>query len=144
MPGLKISDRRVPVGKSRFQETGRQEAALALRAEPLHSAHMSRHLHYAYDPGQGRQHWRTRAVAWSVALLLVIVLYFLSWGAVIYFNEKQPLPPNIRAVLDVVYHPIGWLHDHTPLRAPLESYVGFCVWLARDPLPANASTLLLP
>jgi hypothetical protein len=63
-----------------------------------------------------------RSTRWAVvlALLLLPALYALSLGpvklAVVHTGQ------GVRAYV-TFYRPLFWLHDHTPLRGPLEWYV---------------------
>ena len=54
-------------------------------------------------------------LAWVI--LAAPLLYILSIGPVLRFGGKTLLP------FDVIYAPVIWLHDHTPLEKPLEWYV---------------------
>jgi hypothetical protein len=71
------------------------------------------------EPGFGPLRW----VSWI--LLLVPCLYVLSMGPVVAVAGKNPASvPTIRAV----YSPVIWLHEHTPLKQPLEMYAKLWGW----------------
>ena len=48
------------------------------------------------------------------------LLYVLSIGPVFKFGGKPPLSLEF---VEAFYAPVIWLHDHTPLKKPLEWYV---------------------
>jgi hypothetical protein len=52
------------------------------------------------------------------------LLYVLSIGPVLAFGDKTLLRLE---VVEVIYAPVIWLHDHTPLKKPLEWYVDWWV-----------------
>ncbi len=58
-----------------------------------------------------------------VGLFLLPVLYVLSVGPAVWFIETQPRRGTAVDVYRVVYSPLGWLADNTPLRGPLYWYV---------------------
>ena len=62
--------------------------------------------------GQGR-------LTWVTIVVIVPVLYVLSIGPVGSVT-KTPTP-----FLAQLYYPVKWLHDHTPLKKPLEAYARF-------------------
>jgi hypothetical protein len=70
------------------------------------------------------------AMALIVALPLV---YLLSIGPVAFICEKTSSTTSIRNTALAVYAPIIWLHDHTPMKMPLEEYVNWWERLARKP-----------
>lgn len=57
-------------------------------------------------------------MAWLI--LAAPLLYVLSVGpvAAIWIKYQLPVPP-----LEAFYAPLIWLHDHTPLKDPLDWYV---------------------
>lgn len=57
------------------------------------------------------------------AVLLVPCLYAASVGPVVRYWDDATGSSSWR----IVYAPLGWLHDHTFLRDPLEWYVG--LWM---------------
>jgi hypothetical protein len=67
---------------------------------------------------------RDRGGTW-VALLgltvMLLILYVASVGPIVMLSEGTGIGRN---VVRVVYTPLVWLHDKTPLRGPLEWYVG--------------------
>lgn len=69
-------------------------------------------------------------MALMVALPLV---YLLSIGPVAFVCEKTSSTTSIRNTVLAVYAPIIWLHDHTPMKMPLENYVNWWERLARKP-----------
>lgn len=76
---------------------------------------MSRHADG--DPG-----WTRDAVAVAiVAAVVVPLLYVLSIGPVALAVEKLGWD---KEPVKTFYTPVIWLHDHTPLRRPLELYIG--------------------
>lgn len=61
--------------------------------------------------------------AWVIFPLIVLIsagLYVLSIAPVAAVAEQLDLP---RDSVKRVYAPVIWLHDHTPLRKPLEWYM---------------------
>jgi hypothetical protein len=54
-----------------------------------------------------------------VWVFVAVVLYLLSTGPAARFEIKTG---GAHPVLDVIYAPIGWLNDNTPLRKPLGMY----------------------
>lgn len=55
-----------------------------------------------------------------LGVALAIALYVLSIGPVALFCEKTKVG---EAFFQTVYRPVFWLHDHTPMKKPLEAYV---------------------
>ncbi|MDB6121165.1 MAG: hypothetical protein JWQ71_158 [Pedosphaera sp.] len=68
----------------------------------------------------GLAHW----VSWSGVVLL---LYVLSYGPVagIVFRRGGAVTPRTARALIIIYTPVYWLSDQTPLKKPLQSYVGW-------------------
>jgi hypothetical protein len=70
-------------------------------------------------------------VAFWVATALVVVLlaspflYVLSIGPVVAIVEKTGVG---RDAAQMFYAPVVWLHDHTPLKEPLEAYAQMWGW----------------
>ena len=62
-------------------------------------------------------------VSAGAVLLLLPCLYVASIGPVVRYADS----PRLEHVWSVVYAPLDWLHRHTPLRTPLEWYVG--LWM---------------
>lgn len=58
-----------------------------------------------------------------VGLFLLPVLYVLSLGPALWFIEAQPRRGTAVDVFRVVYAPLEWLAENTPLRGPLYWYV---------------------
>ena len=65
---------------------------------------------------------------WALLALAIPLLYILSCGPAIYLIEKTHANSDI---FEKVYTPLIWLHDHTPLKEPLEAYAQFWENLAR-------------
>lgn len=59
-------------------------------------------------------------VIFPISCLISVVLYVLSIAPVAAAAEVLDVP---RAPVRRVYTPVIWLHDHTPLRRPLEWYM---------------------
>ena len=51
------------------------------------------------------------------------VLYALSFGPVLRLCASVS-PYRIPVWVGVIYAPLAWLHEHTPLRGPLDWYLG--------------------
>ena len=81
---------------------------------------------------RGPEH-KSHATAWTITLLLLMVLYVLSYGPVMYLTLKGVVPPDPKAQRETFYKPLYWLQDNTPLREPLHSYELWWVGLARKP-----------
>lgn len=58
-----------------------------------------------------------------VGLFLLPVLYVLSIGPAIWLAEAGYLQGTVIEVLEVVYAPLVWLANDTPLGGPIEWYV---------------------
>lgn len=56
----------------------------------------------------------------GVAILLGPLLYVLSIGPVALLYTKYNWNSDVP---EKVYAPVIWLHDHTPLKRPIERYV---------------------
>jgi len=56
-------------------------------------------------------------------LALLVVLYVLSIGPAIWFAQTVGPGPSTMNALEVVYSPLRWAYDNTPLHGPLEWYV---------------------
>lgn len=54
-------------------------------------------------------------------LALTPLLYILSIGPAAFLASKSP--GQWSTTIRRAYYPVIWLHDHTPLRRPLELYV---------------------
>jgi len=106
---------------------------------------------------------RLRNITWaSVALLVVLVLYVLSYAPMYRLKYGQPLriltaadlhlvkvaPPSLPATFRTqeprewvplaCYAPVDWLIDGTPLRRPLLWWAG--VWDVREWVEGDSST----
>ena len=57
---------------------------------------------------------------WIWTLVLAPLFYFLSIGPVLLLFKGKPNPPT--AALRSFYYPVVLLHDHTPLKKPIEAY----------------------
>jgi len=66
---------------------------------------------------------QSHIAAWTIALMLVPVLYVLSIGPVNYLQAKHKLPRTIMPKLVTFYSPLEWLSRNTSLRGPMEAYV---------------------
>ena len=57
---------------------------------------------------------------------LVLVLYVLSFGPVLMLVDKQILRPDGPEcrVIEIVYRPVMWAANETPLHKPLIMYLG--------------------
>ena len=67
---------------------------------------------------------RSRRSYWlwiALALMLAPVLYVLSVGPAAYLVARAGKGER---TVQVIYAPLIWLHENTPLRKPLEWYVG--------------------
>ncbi|HXU77394.1 MAG TPA: hypothetical protein VN794_12550 [Methylomirabilota bacterium] len=64
-------------------------------------------------PGHG-------GLGWLIAASLPL-LYLLSIGPVAALAKHKPT--STHNMIQIVYFPVIWLHDHTPLKKPLEAYV---------------------
>lgn len=67
--------------------------------------------------------WRT--AVWLCPLLF-LCLYVLSIGPVLRAVHHSRGSGWVKAfvpTLEVIYTPVKWLHDRTPLRKPIESYL---------------------
>jgi hypothetical protein len=67
------------------------------------------------DTGSG-----SSPLLWILALALIPLLYFLSVGPVLLLFKGKANPPT--AALRTFYYPLIVLHDHTPLKKPIEAY----------------------
>jgi hypothetical protein len=58
-----------------------------------------------------------------MAVLLVLPLvYLLSFGPVGFLLEKFHAPMSMRPYVLAFYGPVIWLHDNTPLKQSIEAY----------------------
>jgi hypothetical protein len=55
---------------------------------------------------------------WIVAI--APLLYLLSLGPVVALTNNKP--PATQNIVRTLYFPIIWLHNHTPLKKPIEAY----------------------
>lgn len=60
-------------------------------------------------------------LVWIALIVLLPVLYVLSIGPVAASFKMMGNPPP--SYLMQFYVPVIWLHEHTPLKKPLEAYV---------------------
>ncbi len=74
-----------------------------------------------------------------VLLVALPLFYILSIGPAIYAVEKFHLTFSMRRPVSTFYYPVRWLHDHTPLKQALESYVEWWMRLAGIPPPVMPS-----
>jgi len=66
---------------------------------------------------------KSQAAAWTITLVLVPVLYLLSYGPARYLNMKLTPSSAVDAFMDVFGAPYNWLHANTPFEKQLEDYV---------------------
>jgi hypothetical protein len=59
---------------------------------------------------------------WAAVLSCVLGLYVFSLGPAVMFEQRTQMGGK---VLEVVYAPLEWLYETTPLREPLRNYVDF-------------------
>jgi hypothetical protein len=59
-------------------------------------------------------------VIWA---FVVVVLYFLSTGPISLMDKYGMLSPQSWGALEMVYSPISYLFEHTPLRRPMGMYM---------------------
>ena len=64
-------------------------------------------------------------LTWLSLLMLVPLLYVLSMGPVVAIVGKNQA--NV-ATIRAIYGPVIWLHEHTPLKEPLELYAHMWGW----------------
>lgn len=57
-----------------------------------------------------------------MVLVLVPLFYVLSIGPVAAVVSRRKSPQGMQ-LLENIYAPVIWLHDHTMLEKPLEAYV---------------------
>ncbi|WP_395739689.1 hypothetical protein [Prosthecobacter sp.] len=71
----------------------------------------------------------------SSAILALVValplLYVLSIGPAAYLMSKFRAGQGVEDAASAVYAPILWLHEHTPMKQPIESYIDWWERLAR-------------
>ena len=68
------------------------------------------------------RHKRTGVAIAVLIVALLPILYVLSVGpAAMLISTTES--GELVSVFLVVYYPLNWLHDNTPLREPLEAYV---------------------
>ena len=65
---------------------------------------------------------------WALLALAIPLLYVLSCGPAIFLIEKTHANSD---AFEKIYAPLVWLHDHTPMKKPLEVYAEFWQRLAR-------------
>lgn len=70
----------------------------------------------------------SRSAGGTLLILLLPFLYMLSSGPAMFVLVKWHPGPAYNKVATSFYAPLGWLHDHTPLRKPLAFYVDW--WVA--------------
>ena len=81
-------------------------------------------MHQAHHP-----RGRSGHLAIVVALVIAVpALYVLSVGPVGMLVEKGHLGQTTAGVLEGLYAPLVWLHEHTPLRRPLDWYARLWGW----------------
>ncbi len=68
------------------------------------------------EPQAQRRYWSW----WLLAIILAPVLYALSAGPVSYLTINNT---RGREVARLVYKPLAWVHDYTPLKGSIERYV---------------------
>ena len=78
---------------------------------------------------------RESGLSWgtvALVVLLLIVLYVLSIGPAAVIAQRTG--GGAWRVFRVVYAPLIWLYENTPLREPLEHYVGFWFEITNTPI----------
>jgi hypothetical protein len=65
------------------------------------------------------------AAAMALVLFFLPGIYVLSIGPVVAVVERADAG---REVVQVIYAPVIWLHDHTALKEPLEAYARLWGW----------------
>lgn len=69
---------------------------------------------------------RRGSSSWAYWIIALPLIYILSIGPVGALTKKSS-PPTMQKVR-MVYYPVIWLHDHTPLKKPLEIYANAWGW----------------
>lgn len=64
-------------------------------------------------------------VARVLGILIALLLYVLSFGPAAHVIYRL----GAYGALDTVYAPVLWLYRNTPLRDPLDAYVGLWSWV---------------
>ena len=59
-------------------------------------------------------------ILWPLAMAL---LYVLSAGPVVLAVRKGKLPRQAGEIIQVIYRPVAWLYEETPLHKPLGMYL---------------------
>ena len=78
----------------------------------------------AEPDGKHRPQW----IAWLVtAIIGMPLIYLLGVGPAIILSEKFPASEKF---IGIVYEPMGWVAEKTPLRKPLLAYFRFWVEVA--------------
>jgi hypothetical protein len=67
-------------------------------------------------------HKRTGGAIAVLLVALLPILYVLSLGPAVMLAEMTE-SDELVAVFEVVYYPLRWLHENTPLREPHQAYV---------------------
>ena len=73
----------------------------------------------------GEQTSDSSGSAWAARITQagsLAVLYVLSIGPVVAITKSNPATV---ATVQAIYYPVRWLHEHTPLKRPLEVYASF-------------------
>jgi hypothetical protein len=85
----------------------------------------------------GEPNHKSHAVAWTLSVAAVPVLYLLSIGPVVGLAENDTIPNDPPPEwLTAFYMPYEWLYWNTPLQAPLEAYKNWWIEaLAKRPTP---------
>jgi hypothetical protein len=60
--------------------------------------------------------------AWAARITSLAVLYILSIGPVVAITKSNP---GTVTTVQAIYYPVRWLHEHTPLKRPIEVYASF-------------------
>jgi hypothetical protein len=78
------------------------------------------------EPKGSRDFW-----GWSYWVAVVVALYVLASGPIMRLccNRQTPSKPLGQA-FEIVYAPLGWAYEHTPLEKPLGMY--WHLWDPRD------------
>ena len=67
-------------------------------------------------------HKRTGAAIAVLIVALLPILYVLSVGPAVMLADMTE-SDELAVVLRVVYYPLEWLHENTPLKEPIEAYI---------------------
>ena len=92
----------------------------------------------------GEREKKSHITGWVVALVLVPMLYMLSWGPVVYLSEKFKLDLAGNAAFWKFYAPLYWVEANTPLDRPSKLYRYWWYDLARKHYPITSTLAPAP